>query len=444
MNLKKIFELDAEIIEVRIQESLSENIVIKDSKVEEISSGRIKGVSIRVIDKGIGFASSSRIEDLEKIATKAYKMAKIGEKRRIRKIGAVKDKKIVKCKIPFENIDFEERKEFLKDLDEITKDYKKIVSRSFSLSTTKTKTLYYSSEGSEIEQEIPRISLLCTCYARDKEVQYAFERIGAVAGFEALENSEESVRKACERALRLLKARTPPRGKFKVILDPKLTGVFIHEALGHAVEADHVVNKESILASKLNEKIASDIVTIYDDPTIKGSFGFYFYDDEGVEAEKKVVVENGFLRSYLHSRETAELLGAELTGNARAQNFSSEPIVRMSNTYLKPLDYSFEELIEDIDYGLYLLGSKGGEVDPARGVFQFSCEEGFIIEKGEIKDPIKDVALSGETLEILKNIDAIGKDFSMHIGFCGKNGQYVPVGDGGAHVRTIASVGGRK
>ncbi len=443
MNLSKILNLDAELVEVRIQENLSDTIVLKDSKIEEVSSGRTFGVSVRVIDKGIGFASSNNIEDLYEIAMKAYKMAKIGEKKKVKKGKPIKDKKIVKCKIPFENIDFDERKEFLKDMDEIAKDYRKIVSRSFSLTTVKTVTRYYSSEGSEIEQEIPRISMLCTCYARDKEVQYAFERIGAVAGFEALENSEDTVKRACERALRLLRARTPPKGRFKVVLDPKLTGVFIHEALGHAVEADHVANKESILANKLGEKIASDIVTIYDDPTLSGSFGFYFYDDEGVEAEKKAVVENGFLRSYLHSRETAELLGSELTGNARAQNFSSEPIVRMSNTYLKPLDYSFEELIEDIDYGLYLLGSKGGEVDPARGVFQFSCEEGFIIEKGEIKEPIKDVALSGETLEILKNIDAVGKDFSMHIGFCGKNGQYVPVGDGGAHIRTIASVGGR-
>jgi TldD protein len=114
----------------------------------------------------------------------------------------------------------------------------------------------------------------------------------------------------------------------------------------------------------------------------------------------------------------------------------------MSNTLMKPRDLAFDELFEGIDYGVYLMGSKGGEVDPAKGVFQFSAEEGFLIEKGKLTKPIKDVALSGEILTILREIDGVGRDFDSHIGFCGKEGQSVPVGDGGAHIRTVAAVGG--
>ena len=131
------------------------------------------------------------------------------------------------------------------------------------------------------------------------------------------------------------------------------------------------------------------------------------------------------------------------TGNARAQSFNHPPVVRMSNTYLAQRDFGFDEMLEGIKYGVYLKGSKGGEVDTARGVFQFSAEEGFLIENGELGAGVKDVSLSGETLEILKNIDAVGSDFGTSIGFCGKASQVVPVGDGGPHARTIATVGGQ-
>jgi TldD protein len=132
----------------------------------------------------------------------------------------------------------------------------------------------------------------------------------------------------------------------------------------------------------------------------------------------------------------------DVTGNARAQSFDYPPVVRMSNTYLEPRDYRFQEMLEDVDFGVYLKGSKGGEVDTARGVFQFNAEEGFLIEKGELTKAVRDVSLSGRTLEILQRVDAVGRDFAVHIGYCGKASQMVPVGDGGPHVRTYATVGG--
>ncbi|MFQ5888120.1 MAG: TldD/PmbA family protein, partial [Candidatus Hydrothermarchaeales archaeon] len=277
---------------------------------------------------------------------------------------------------------------------------------------------------------------------KDGKVQFGSERLGGTGGMEAIADCERSARVAAEKAIRLLTADEPPSGNFDVVLDPHLTGVFIHEALGHAAEADHILQDESILKGKLGEEIASNLVTVYDDSTLDGSFGFYSYDSEGIKGEKTTLIEEGILKSYLHSRETSSRLDQKNTGNARAQSFGHQPIVRMSNTYIKPGDHDFEELFDGIKRGIYLKGSKGGEVDTARGVFQFSAEEGFLIEKGEVTRAIKDVALSGETLEILRRISALGKDFDLSIGFCGKAGQAVPVGDGGPHIRTFATVGG--
>ena len=223
---------------------------------------------------------------------------------------------------------------------------------------------------------------------------------------------------------------------FYVIMDPKLTGVFMHEALGHAAEADHVLCGESILSDKLGEEIAYQGLTVADDPTIENSHGYYRYDDEGIRARRTEMIKEGVLVSFLHTRETAGRFNAEPTSNARAANYSELPLVRMSNTVIEPGDSDFEEMREDISYGIYAKGMRGGQVDTVRGEFQFSAEEAFLIEKGELTKRLKNVSLSGRTLDILKSIDAVGKKkVKGSIGFCGKAGQEVPVSEYAPHIR---------
>ena len=217
--------------------------------------------------------------------------------------------------------------------------------------------------------------------------------------------------------------------------------MFIHEALGHAVESDLILQNDSILKGKLNEKIGSDIVNIVDDPT-KDGFGYYAYDVEGVKTHKNQLVKDGELVSLLSSRESSTKLNMTSSGNARS-SISDQPIVRMSNTYLEPGDLSFEELIEDIPDGIYLKGSRGGQVDTGKGIFQFNAVESYEIKNGEIGQTLRDVSLSGNILETLKNVDGLGNDFKLSVGFCGKGGQVAPVGDGGPHTRILnAMVGG--
>lgn len=441
--LKKIFNIPARFIDISVQQVESNSIVLKDGVAREVSSGEIFGVGVRVLDKTWGFVSSNSLEDIHALAEKAYRIARNGEKIEFAGGDAVEDRVKTIPKIDPFDADMEEKKEILHRAERVAQDYKEVVSSSFAYSDSKINSLYLNSEGSRIEAEYIRVALFSSVFAKKNgNVQVGFERLGSVAGLEALQNAADAARAASERAIRLLDAAEAPSGNFKVVLDPKLAGVFIHEALGHAVEADHVIQGESILEGRLGQQIGSELVTVYDDATLENSFGFYFYDSEGTRGKKKTLLENGVLKTYLHSRETSAKLKQENTGNARAQGFSYQPIVRMSNTYLEPRDFNFEEMLEDIKYGVYLKGSKGGEVDTVRGVFQFSAEEGFLIENGEITKPIKDVALSGKTLEILKSIHAVGSDFGLHIGFCGKAAQLVPVSDGGATIRTFATVGG--
>jgi TldD protein len=444
--IKKVFDIPARFVDITSQRANITNVITKDGVAKDITIGETSGYGVRVLEKVWGFASTNNINDLMDAASRAYKAAKGGDREvPFTPQDGVEDRVSTKAAIKPVDVPLEEKIELgVRAFDSI-KGHNGVVSSSFIYIDSVVNGVYMNSEGVKIESESTKVAFFASVFAKkDAVLQVGGERIGATAGFEFLKSPEDVARKAAEKALRLLEAKEAPSGNFKVVLDPQLTGVFVHEALGHGVEADHVLQGDSILEGRIGEDIASEHVTVYDDPTMKDSFGFYSYDSEGTKAGKTMVIQKGMLKSYLHSRETSSALHMENTGNARSQGFDYQPIVRMSNTHLAPGTLTLEEMLEDIDYGVYLLGSKGGEVDTAKGVFQFSAEEGFLIENGKLTSPLKDVALSGETLNILKNVDAVGRDFSMHIGFCGKDGQAVPVGDGGGTIRTYATVGGMK
>lgn len=272
----------------------------------------------------------------------------------------------------------------------------------------------------------------------DNEVVSYRTRYGGEGGLELIEACDlgQLGNDAMVAALRLLKAKRAPSGKMPLIADRDLTGVYIHEALGHPCEADLVAAGDSCLDGKLGQKIGSDIVTVVDDPTIRGGYGAYPIDDEGVNTRAKRLITNGVLTEYLNHRETAAHFGIEPNGGARAQDGLHHPLVRMSNTMIMGGNHdTIDDLMEDIDYGIYACGSRGGQVDTGKGSFQFAAQEAWLIENGELTTPLKDVSVSGLTLEILQNVNGLTRDAKLAApGFCGK-GQTVPVGDGGPIMR---------
>ena len=433
-------------IDIRAGMSNNTSILMKDGDVDEINTGMSLGARIRVLKNGAwGFAYTTDLSKLNKITDTAIKLSdSLKGDVELSESEIIKDKVAVDVKIPFKDISIAEKKEIMKEAnDAATID--KVNSTTVSYADGELDEIFMNSEGSQIQMKTSRLRMALNASATDGEIiQFGHGSLGGVKGFELITDAdiEEFGRKIGEKAVRLLDAEAAPSGKFPVIADPELTGVLIHEALGHAVEGDLILQNDSILKDKMGETIASDIVNIFDDASRKDGFGYYPYDVEGVKTKPNQLVKDGKLISLLNSRETAAKLGMTSSGNARSI-ISDQPIVRMSNTYLQPGDNKFEELIEDIPDGIYLKGSRGGQVDTGKGIFQFNAAEGYLIKNGEIATPLRDVSLSGNILETLKNIDAIGNDFKLSVGFCGKDGQTAPVGDGGPHTRILdALVGG--
>ncbi|MDH5391236.1 MAG: TldD/PmbA family protein, partial [Candidatus Bathyarchaeota archaeon] len=299
-----------------------------------------------------------------------------------------------------------------------------------------TGTNYFiDSDGTYIEQDKLYVWSRILSSAREANVfTSGREEIGSTAGFEVfdIETPENVGTMIAKRIIDQLKARAPKGGTFPAVIGTNVVGVFIHEALGHLAEADLTLSG-SVLSDKLKKKIASEVITVYDDGTIKGAFGSFKYDDEGVPTQKTILIKNGELEGLMHNRETAYKFHAEPTGNARAEDFRFEPIIRMRNTYLALGDSAFEELLEDIDFGYYLKSFRGGQAN-LDGTFQVGIQEAYEIVKGRLGVPVRNASISGNTLETLHKVDAVGRDFKLWPGRCGK-GQTAFTCDGGPPIR---------
>jgi TldD protein len=263
-------------------------------------------------------------------------------------------------------------------------------------------------------------------------LQTGFRALGETRGFELF--TEEAVRTTAQEAVRMailaLSAQPAPAGTFPVILASSAGGTMIHEACGHGLEADLALAGMSAFAGKLGTKVAADGVTIIDDGTLPHKRGSSACDDEGQPVERVVLVENGILKGYLQSRKTARRMGVPPTGNGRRESYRHLPIPRMRNTFLAPGPEAPEEILKALDRGLLVKHMGGGQVDTVTGNFVFQVTEGYWVEKGVIKYPVKNATLSGCGPEVLKEITRIAGDLEhFDIGTCGKDGQGVPVSD---------------
>jgi len=275
--------------------------------------------------------------------------------------------------------------------------------------------------------------------SQNGNVQMGFEREHSIHGFD-LRHRQDAGKSAAEIAVSLLDAGAVKGGKMRAVLDPELAGVFAHEAVGHASEGDLISEGNSVLKGRTGEKIASEILTIVDDPALS-EFGFDPVDAEGTKVLRTEIISRGVVNAFLHTRESLAAVGNGIAGHARAMP-GEPPLVRMSNTFIENGDAKKAEIFEECKNGIFLAGSRGGQVDPGRGIFQFNAEYGYLVEKGECTKMIRDVSLSGEILSTLHRITLCGNDRKMSPGYCGKGGQSVPVSDGAPHVLLLDAVVG--
>jgi TldD protein len=448
--LSKLIErgekLGANYVEIRVHSSDKTILIIKDGRLETIKEGMEKGIAIRVLVNGAwGFASPAITDNqtLTKTITTLCKMAKNASQHlkkpvKLAETKTIKDKvKLKSLKSPNE-VSLDEKIDLTLNMNKKTFEYDKRIKSCTIYYLDSAETLYYmNSDGTCIEQDKNYVwsSITVTSKENDRLAE-GNEEIGSAIDFEHFRKQaqkEEIVLHVTKTAIEQLNAKPPKGGIFPVVIAPNVTGVLIHEAFGHLAEADLTLTG-SALANKQGKKIASEHVTIFDDGTFTNGFGSFKYDDEGTPTQKTCLIEKGQLIGLMHNRETASKFNTKPTGNARAEDFRNEPIIRMSNTYLAPGDYNLEELFEDIKFGYYLKRLQGGEAN-LDGTFQVGIQEAYSIINGKPAQPIRNVSISGNTLKTLLYIEAVGKDLTLFPGRCGKEGQTIFTSDGGPHIR---------
>ena len=276
-------------------------------------------------------------------------------------------------------------------------------------------------------------------------MEFEFLIESGLGGQELLQGlTQERVRTAARNALELLRAGTPPSGEMSVLLDPGTTGTFAHESFGHGTEADQFLRDRSYLAPILGETVGPESLTIVDDGAYPGKWGTILCDDEGHEAGRTVLVDQGRFVGALHDRDTAAALHAQPTGNTRRADFLSRAFVRMTNTFVEPQDWTYEELVEEMKDGVVLERTTSGIEDPLGGQMQIKVKKGHRVEHGEVTGLVSSMALSGKVLDFLRSIRGVGvkEDFVIEPGTCGKGkSDLLPCGTGGVYLLSRAVVG---
>jgi TldD protein len=266
------------------------------------------------------------------------------------------------------------------------------------------------------EERIYTLALIQVIAADGDVLQTGYEPVGGLMGFELFEENsfEEIAEKAAQKAVAMLSAKKAPGGRMPVVISSEAGGTMIHEAIGHGLEADLVQQGLSIYSNKIGQRIASPLITIIDDSTLPNKRGSFQFDDEGTNS---------------HSRLTAIKDGISPTGNGRRQSYKYRPIPRMSNTFIAQGSESPDEILRSVDKGFYVKKMGGGQVNTVTGEFVFEVSEGYLIDKGQIGEPVRGATLIGNGPEILNSIDMVGNDIGFAIGTCGKDAQGIPVSD---------------
>jgi TldD protein len=422
-------------------------MAIDESRIESVQSGAEQGAGVRVVSEGTTyFAHVDGLEavDLERAAGEAAAALR-GRHAEPRPLRALESSPLPIERPPGE-VPADRKAALLRELDERARDEgPEVFQLRASYAEARREVAVANSEGLFAADDRTRVRIGAQAVARRGErVETGTETLGGHRGYELLEaDPGEISSSAARKALTLLDAAPAPAGSMPVVVGGGFGGVLFHEMTGHGLEADHVQKDASVYAGQLGEQVAQPLLTAYDDGHMPGEWGSEGIDDEGTPTQRTELIAEGRLTSFLYDRITADRDRVPSTGNGRRESFRHLPIPRMTNTYIAPGDAAPEAMIGEVDRGFYAVSFGGGQVDPATGDFVFGVSEGYLIEGGKVTAPCRGATLIGNCLEALAAIDAVGDDFWMKTGICGKGGQRVPVGTGQGHVRIAAmTVGG--
>ena len=442
----------ADFAEIFAEDRRSSSALLDDGRVEEVVSGRDSGAGIRVVaGETTGFAHTADLSlpGLVAAAEAASAAARRGGGgTRTVPVGALEAPRSLSVGVAPEDVPKHTKVELLTAADAAARAAGAAITQvSARYGDGRRRILVADSDGLFTSDDQVRTVFSVSCVASgDTGMQTGRESAGGTIGFELFDayDVEEMARRAAQRALTKLTARPAPSGAMPVVVGPGGGGVLFHEACGHGLEADLVAKSASAFAGRLGEQVAVPLVTLVDDGTMAGEWGYYGIDDEGKPAARNVLIADGVLTDYMWDRIRARKQGRASSGNGRRQSYQYLPMVRMTNTYIANGADDPADIVADTPRGVYVAQLGGGQVNTATGDFVFGMTEAYLIEDGRITAPIREGNLIGNGPEVLNRIDALGNDFAMGSpGTCGKDGQGVPVGDGTPTLRvTSLTVGG--
>lgn len=341
--------------------------------------------------------------------------------------------------------------DILKDLNSLDKaiaEKKYVKYRSIYGGSGRSVTYFLNSNGSEIRADVPAVNaVMSIIVGKGSVTRQRILQLGGTGGFENFDLNkvepyvlEEAANtfKVLEKGVNL--SADQMRKITNVVMAPEIAGIAVHESVGHPHEADRVYGREAAQAGtsyltpqNLGLEIGSEVVTLIDEPMIPGSMGFFLYDDEGVKAQKKILVEKGVQKNLLTNREYASILGEKSNGSARSDSYSNEPLIRMSNTYLKPGTASFDDIISEAKNGVYIKSFMEWNIDDTRSFERYQGNEAYLIKNGRIAQPVKNYKIESKTIDFWHAARLMGRDFGSSVANCGKGEpmQGVPVSMGG-------------
>ena len=447
-------------VELRYHGKATRALSVEKGKVERTQARHRSGIGVRVLlDGAWGFASTGELTTaaVREAIDQARRAARAGRGLRRRPVATLPAANMARGRFTQAGVAEVLARSLEERIDMAIRLEKKVRSGSSTVSsaTCAYNEIYeekaiFTTDGAAATFELVRPELRLQAIAeRDGQLSTGFESIGVTGGWECLfatTNGEDLAEKAARTATDLLSARQPEGGRATVILAPSIVGLLVHEAIGHTTEADFV-QAGSVAAGKIGQRVGSELVNLADSGMSEfydGAGGTIPVDDEGVLVGKTDIIKNGILTSYLHNRESAAHFGVEPTGNARAWEYSDQPLIRMRNTYLAPGDSTLEEMIATTADGYLLDGPRNGQAD-ATGEFMFGVQEAYRIHNGKLGELVKGVTISGIAFEVLATVDAVSDTFRWDLGsgYCGK-GQPAKVDAGGPYVRCQAVLGGEQ
>ncbi len=452
--LDEALSFGVDFAEVFAENSEGLTIRLVDGKVKEIDEGRIYGVGIRVFKDLFQAYAYTNIINRDSLLEAARKVAQAADCR---------DTSFVKA-IDLVDLEIENKHKIIRAPETVKKVEKIGLIRRISESTYASNKLIFSadikyldkqrqilvanSEGVWAEDTQYRTRVFGAAMAQSgARVESATHSIGALSGFELYDDFDEKAfaEEMARKAVIKLSAEDCPSGKMPVIINNSFGGVIFHEACGHALEATAVAKGVSVFSNKLGQKIASDVVSAVDDATIPNAWGSTNIDDEGVKTQRKQLIKNGILKSYMIDKFNSRRMNMAANGTGKRQSYKFIPTSRMSNTFIEAGNSSFDDILLSTEKGLFAKTMSGGSVNPATGDFNFSVDEGYIIEKGKIKQPVKGAKLIGNCAEILQKIDMVGNNLELACGMCGSSSGSIPVTVGQPTIRVSEiTVGGQK